>query len=121
MNFWRTFTKLKGAHTNYLSLALGLVSHTAVIYRLLIEQIPILKTLMPTIFHFALYFWFAYLIALKLVGDYHFNPESRHPLWESLKIQNLANPWVRDYSTALSLIADGRNEEAKEVLKPWTR
>lgn len=119
MNFWRTFTKLKGAHTSYLSLVLGLLSHTAVIYRLLIEQIPYLKALFPTIFHFAFWFWLLYVATLKVMGDYHFNPEARHPMWESLKLQNRANPWVRAYSTALYYMLEGDDEKAKEVLKPW--
>ena len=119
MNFWRTFSKLRGAHTNYMSLVLGLVSHTAIIYRLLIEQIPYLKAMLPTIFHFAFWFWLIYLAALKIIGDYHFNPEPRYPVWESMKLQNRANPWVRAYSTTLYLMLEGKNEEAKEALKPW--
>jgi len=85
-------------------------------YRLLIEYMPALKAIFSQLLIFAATFFLVYVPVATVIGWYDYK-KFAVPIDASLAART--SPWNRDIAKALMLIAEGRNTEAKEILKKW--
>jgi len=112
----RYYIYFRRAHTTYLVFVVSLANFIVIQYALLIEKIPILKQVFPTIGHFVLTVLPVYIAVCILVGwlDYR-----RGLVRTELTLVAQAHPWMRDIARALYLICEGKTEEAKRILEKW--
>jgi len=84
-------------------------------YRLLIQTMP-LHDAISSLWMFALLFLVTYIPSAVVIGwlDY-----KRLAVPVEMGLTAHANPWVKDLSKALILIAEGKTEEAKKLLRRW--
>jgi hypothetical protein len=88
----------------------------AIQYRLIIENIELLKTLFPSLIFFALSFLVIYIPVAVVIGwmDYR-----KFAVPTDASLYAKASPWTRDLARALTLLSEGRNLEAKKILEKW--
>ena len=103
-------------HGHYLAFIIALANFIVIQYKLLIQNIPDLQSLFPSLTFFAAVFLPLYLITSTLIGwwDHRKGP---YRIEKALFAEG--NPIYRDLATALYLSLDGKNEEAKRVLQRW--
>ncbi|GBC70057.1 hypothetical protein HRbin01_01765 [archaeon HR01] len=104
-------------HSHYLAFIIALANFVVIQYRLLIQNIPDLQILFPSLTLFVVVFIPIYLVVSTLIGwwDHHKGPyQTEKALFAE------GNPIYRDLATALYLSLDGKNEEAKRILQKWT-
>jgi len=118
VNFWKEFEKIKRAHQYYLGFAISLPSFLSIIYENILKPTPII-TIFPSFYGFLVGFSLLYIPLLWLMGGYFFERKPNRPKWEQAYLDMRANPWTQDLARSLYLLADGRNEDAKELLKKW--
>ena len=75
-----------------------------------------LRNVISSLWMFALLFLLTYIPSAVIIGwlDY-----KRLAVPVETALTAKANPWVKDLSKALILIAEGKPEEAKKLLKRW--
>jgi len=103
-------------HGHYLTFIIAIANFIVIQYRLLIQNIPDLQTLFPSLTLFAVVFIPAYVVVSTLIGwwDHHKGPyQTEKALFAE------GNPVYRDLALALYLSLDGKNEEAKRILQRW--
>jgi hypothetical protein len=85
-------------------------------YRLLVEYMPPLKLVFGNLLAFAVTFFLVYVPLAVIIGwlDYK---KLAVPIDAALNAE--ASPWNRDIARAIILIAEGKNEEAIEILRKW--
>ena len=112
----RIWSYVRRGHSTYLVFMVSLANFIVIQYRLLVEYIPVLHLLFREIWLFALSFIIVYIPLAAFIGwmDYR-----RLAVPVDMALMARANPWVRDLSMALILMADGRYEEAKRILRRW--
>ena len=112
----RYWTYFRRGHGTYLAFFISFANFMAIQYRLVIEYVSLLEALFSSLTIFALTFFVVYLPVATIIGwlDYK---KLAVPVDQTVSAK--ANPWVRDLATALALMAEGKNEEAKEILKKW--
>ena len=114
----RYWTYFRRGHNIYLVFLLSFANFIAIQYRLIIENMAILKDIFTHLSVFAAVFVLVYVPAAIIIGwlDYR-----RLAVPVDMTITAKASPWVKDLATALIYIAEGRGEEAKKVLEKWTK
>jgi len=112
----RYWTYFRRGHATYLAFLMSLANFMVIQYRLLIEYVPFLEALFSSLTAFAATFFLVYLPIATVVGwlDY-----KKLAVPMDLTVRAQANPWVRDLANALILMCDGRNDEAKKILRKW--
>lgn len=112
----RFLAYFRRGHNIYLAFILSFANFVVIQYRLLVEHVTFLREVFTSLTLFALVFTLTYVPLAILLGwlDYR-----KICVPVETELMSRANPWVRDLAYALYLIADGKNEEAKRVLKKW--
>lgn len=114
----RWWTYYRRGHGTYLAFLLSFANFIVIQYRLLIEHIPFMKVLFSSLTAFAIAFFFIYIPLATLIGWYDYR---RFAVPVEAAIGARASPWVRDLAKALTLIAQGKNDDAVKILEKWTR
>ena len=114
----RWLTYFKRGHNAYLVFLVSFANFIVIQYRLLIQYIPALEVVFTNLTIFAITFFMIYIPTAILIGwqDY-----KRFAVPMERRIGALASPWAKDLARALTLIAEGRNEEAVKVLEKWAK
>jgi len=98
------------------SIPVAFVNFDLITYRLLVEHVPALKSLFPSL-------W-VYTVALVVVGvpvlivGGYLDLKYGTAPFETTRISRYS-PWHRSLMRALKYMAEGRNEEAKKELEQW--
>ena len=103
-------------HGTYFVYIISFLNFIVIQYRLLIEKIPFLEYLFQSLTAFALAFIAVYIPVAVIVGWLDVK-RGAVPVEGALLAS--VNPFSQTLLKALYLIADGREEEAKKILKPW--
>ena len=113
LRYWSYFRR---GHNIYLAFIISFMNFIVIQYRLLIQAMP-LRNVISSLWMFALLFLTTYIPSAVIIGwlDY-----KRLAVPVETALTAKANPWVKDLSKALILIAEGKPEEAKKLLKRWT-
>ena len=82
------------------------------------DSIPALKIIFTSLTAFVIAFFLIYIPLAIAIGWYDYK---RFAVPMERRLGALVNPWNRDLSKALILIAQGRNEEAIKLLEKWTK
>ena len=112
----RYWTYFRRGHGTYLAFLMSFANFMVIQYRLLVEYVPFLEALFSSLTAFAVTFFLVYLPTATIMGwlDYK---KFAVPVDQTIGAQ--ASPWVQDLAKALTLMCDGKNEEAKRVLQKW--
>jgi len=111
------FVYVRHGHSTFPAFVMSLWNFVVIQYALLIENVPALTRLFPTLTSFALSLLIVYLPLTILLGWWDYR---RGSVASAERVRYQANPWVSDVSRALMLLAQGKNEEAIEILRKWT-
>lgn len=112
----RLWIYFRRGHGNYLAFLLSFVNFIVIQYRLLIQKIPQLQSLFPSLLVFMAVFFAIYIPVCVLIG--YFDYKRFSVIQENILIAK-ANPYSRDLARALILLADGKKKEAKKILEKW--
>ena len=123
MNRWRSrlfryFYYFRRGHSTYFVYLISFLNFIVIQYRLLVEKIPFLEYVFQSLTAFALAFAATYIPVAILIGWLDVR-RGAVPVEGALLAR--ANPYSQTLLKALYLIADGRDEEAKALLRPWIR
>ena len=112
----RYWTYFRRGHRTYLAFLLSFANFMVIQYRLLIEYVSFLEALFSSLAAFAAAFFLIYLPTATIIGwlDY-----KKFAVPVDATIAAKANPWVQDLAKALMLMCDGKNGEAKKILRKW--
>lgn len=108
---------MKRGHSAWIVFALSFLNFVVLQYRLVIESSPSLFSLFPHLLQFIIVFAVIYVPVTTLIGWIDYKRGSV-PIESSVAV--LSSPWFCDMALALSLMCDGKNEEAKKILQKWT-
>lgn len=67
----RRWYEFRSGHSMYLSFALTFVNFLLIVYRLLIEQVPFLNVVFPTLWMFAVVLFIIYFPVAVVIGHWH--------------------------------------------------
>ena len=117
----RYWTYIRRGHAVYLAFFVSLLNFVIIQYRLLVQYMPQLASIFPSLGFFALCVTATYVPIAATIGwlDYK---RYGYPMDSRIMAEN--NPWTRDLARALYLIASGGEEEAEEarrVLERWMK
>lgn len=112
----RWWTYFRRGHSTYLVFLLSFANFVVIQYRLLVQYVPALEVIFSSLLAFAIAFFLVYIPLATFIGWYDYK---RFTVPVEMTIGAKASPWNRDIAKALMLIAEGKNEEAIEVLKKW--
>jgi len=113
LRYWLYF---KNGHGHYLSFFLSFANFIVIQYKLLVETIPFLESLVKTLTFFSLLFLAIYIPVCTVIG------------WMDLKrgtgpvhatIQAQISPYIRDFTRAIYLMLNDEKEEAEKLLRKW--
>lgn len=112
----RYWTYFRRGHSVYLIFAITFLNFVVIQWRLLIEQVEPLETLFQHFYLFTILFIITYIPLATIIGwiDYQ---RGAVPVDQTVAVK--ANPWARDLSKAIILLAEGKNEEVVELMKKW--
>ncbi len=116
--FYRYWVYFRRGHGVHLALIVALLNFLVIQYRLLIQLVKPLDVLFPSLTIFALAFIPTYAIIATLLGWWDYK---RGTVRTEAVVGVEANPYFRDVATALELMAQGRGQEAAEILKRWSK
>lgn len=114
--FYRYWIYLRRAHFNYFGFLLSMLNFITIQYYILVKNIPFLASLFPRLYIFVATVLAIYIPLTIFLGRRDFK-KMTVPVETGLMARY--NPYNRDIARALRLIAEGRNEEAIEILKKW--
>ena len=114
----RWLTYFRRGHNAYLVFLVSFANFVVIQYRLLIEYIPALKIIFTSLTAFVIAFFLVYIPLAITIGWYDYK---KFAVPMERRLGALVNPWNRDISKALILIAQGRNDEAVKLLEKWTK
>lgn len=103
-------------HSHYLAFIIALANFIVIQYRLLIQNIPDLQNIFSSLTIFAIIFIPVYLVVSTLIGWWD---HRKGPYRTEKVLFAEANPIYRDLAAALYLSLEGKNEEAKKILRRW--
>jgi len=112
----RMWTYFRRGHTTYLSFLISFANFIAIQYHLVIEAIPLLSNIFSRLIYFVFVFIIIYLPISTMIGWVDFK---KGAVPTESTIGALASPWAKDIARSLSLICEGRYEEAKKILEKW--
>ena len=92
---------------------MSLLNFVVIQHRLVVEQVPWLKEMVPGLAGFGLLFLMLYVPFAGLVGWW----DVRNT--QDFKIMTKANPWTQDLVRALIALSENEPEKVREVLKKW--
>ena len=100
-------------HSTYVLLVLSLINFVTIQYALLVQNYPEASRLFPNLVYFGVCLTLIYGPISTLLGflDYKSGSVPR---------ESAVNPYTRTLARALQLIAQGKNQEASDLLAPWT-
>jgi len=113
---FRYFYYFRRGHSTYFVYLISFLNFIVIQYRLLIEKIPFLEYFFQSLTIFAVVFFATYIPVAILIGWLDVK-RGAVPIEGALLAR--VNPYSQALLKALYLIADGKNEEAKAVLRPW--
>lgn len=113
----RWWTYFRRGHSTYLVFLISFLNFIVIQYQLFIRFIPYLQVILNSILTFAVLFFLIYTPVAILIGWYDYK---KFAVPVDTELTSKANPWVRDLAKALILISEGKNDEAKKILKKWT-
>jgi len=113
---FRYFYYFRRGHSTYFVYLISFLNFIVIQYRLLIERIPFLEYVFQSLTAFALAFFATYIPVAILIGWLDVR-RGAVPVEGALLAR--VNPYSQTLLKALYLMADGRNEEAKALLRPW--
>ena len=116
IKFLRYWTYFRRGHTTYLAFLMSFANFMVIQYRLLIEYVSFLEALFSSLTAFALTFFLVYMPIATVIGwlDY-----KKFAVPVDLTVSAKANPYLRDLAKALMLMCDGKNGEARKILRKW--
>jgi predicted ABC-type exoprotein transport system permease subunit len=94
-------------------LILSLVNFVTIQYAFVVRSIPEVSRFFPNLVYFGFVLVLVYGPLSTLLGFLDYKAGS-------IPRESAVNPYTRDLAKALQLIAQGRNQEASELLDPWT-
>jgi len=96
--------------------AISFLNFIVIQWRLLIEEIELLKALFQNLYTFIILFFVTYIPLATIIGwlDY-----KRGAVPVDHMMVASVNPWVQDLAKAILLLAEGKNEEVIELMKKW--
>lgn len=114
----RYWTYFRRGHGTYLAFLMSFANFMVIQYRLLIEYVSFLDALFSSLTAFAATFFLVYLPTATVIGwlDY-----KKFAVPIDLTVRAQADPWVQDLANALILMCDGKNGDAKKILKRWVQ
>jgi len=114
----RYWTYFRRGHNIYLAFWLSFANFITLQYNLLVKNVAFLKDIFTHLTYFAIAFLLLYIPAAMIIGWYDYR---RFAMPVELTLRARTNPWTRDLARALICLAEGRNEEAVEILRKWTQ
>ena len=112
----RYWTYFRRGHGTYLAFLLSFANFMVIQYRLLIEYMPVLKAIFSQLLIFAATFFLVYVPVATVIGWYDYR-KFAVPIDASIAAK--ASPWTRDLAKALMFMAEGKNKDARKILKKW--
>lgn len=112
----RLWIYFRRGHGTYLAFILSFINFIVIQYRLLIQKIPMLQSMFPSLLVFMAVFFAVYIPICILIGYFDYK---RFSVIQENVLVTRANPYSRDLARALILLADGKTEEAKKILEKW--
>lgn len=112
--WWVYFSR---GHSTYFVFFLSFANFVVIQYRLLLDYVPPLQALFSSLTAFAVTFFLVYVPTAVVIGwlDY-----KKFAVPVTAALGALVSPYTRDVTKALVLMCEGRNEEAKELLRKWS-
>ena len=115
---YRYSVYFRRGHGVYLAFLVAMLNFVVIQYRLLVQYVKPLDVLFPTLAIFAVAFIPAYILLATLIGWW----DTKRGTMKTESIVGIqVNPYFGDVAKALQLIAQGRSNEAVEILERWTR
>ena len=114
----RVWTYFRRAHSIYFVYAISFTNFITITYSLLFVKLLGAPANITYYIIYAVVFLITYFITVALVGRWDYK-RGTIPIETTLVAKN--NPYNQDLANALYLIADGRGEEAKKLLRRWFR
>jgi len=125
---FRYFVYFRRAHATYFAFLLGLLNFVVIQYRLLIEYVPLLKSLFPSILYFTLTFIALYVPIALALGWFDYR---RGVARKELHIATTSNPITREYHLVLNaeliesiarlLELHGEHEQARKLREAYNQ
>ncbi len=116
--FYRYSVYFRRGHGVYLAFLVAMLNFVVIQYRLLVQYIKPLDVIFPTLTIFAVAFIPVYIILATVIGWW----DTKRGTMQTESIVGVrANPYFRDVAKALELIAQGRGQEAAEILRRWSK
>jgi len=116
--FWEQFNRVRVAYQYYIAFWFAIPAFLGIIYEKWVEPYFLVKYI-PTLNHFVLLSVVVGIPALLLLSKYHYERKPNRPKYELAKLDMKVNPWNRSIAQAITYLANGENEKAKEVLEEW--
>ena len=113
IRYWVYFQR---GHRSYLAFLISFANFVVIQYRLFVQYVSFLSQIFPHLLHFIAIFIVIYVPVSIVVGWLDYKKVSV-PVETTLHVE--VNPWNKDLARALYLLAEGKNEEAKKILKKW--
>jgi len=112
----RLWSYFRRGHSTYLVFLLSFANFIVIQYRLLVQYVPSFRVLFHSLLLFTVAFFLIYIPLAVVIGwyDYH-----KFSMPVELTLTAEVSPWNQDLARALILIAQGRNDEAVEILRRW--
>ncbi|MGQ4915232.1 MAG: hypothetical protein ACP6IU_10905 [Candidatus Asgardarchaeia archaeon] len=113
----RYWTYFRRGHNVYLAFLISFANFVAIQYSLVIKTIEQLSFVFPDLITFGITFFLIYLPVATVIGWIDYKKASV-PIDAAVGAK--ANPFFMDLARAISLLAEGKNEEAIKTLRRWT-
>lgn len=101
----------------YLVFLISFLNFTVIQYYLLIERLPLLKTIVPQLYIFIILFLLTYPPLAIIIGYFDYR---RGALPAMHVLLAKSNPFFVDLAKAIILLSEGKKDEVKELMKRWT-
>jgi hypothetical protein len=115
---WKLWAYAKRGYSSWITYVVGIVQFVVIVYEMSIKNVPALATIFPSLAAFTAVFVATFAPITILVGWWDYRKGSA-PMEN--EVMGLADPWKIDVSRALILLADGKTEEVKEILRKWAQ
>jgi len=114
----RLWVYFKRAHNVYFVYALSFFNFITITYTLLL--IPLFHFPRDPLYFagYAVVFGICYTVICIVIGRWDYR---KGTVPTEVELSTRVNPWVRDISSAMILLCEGRREEAIAHLKKWTK
>ena len=116
MRVFRFWVYFRRAHNNYFAYVLSFINFITITYTLIFVRMLGFPESPTALMAYGVIFVVSYFVIATFIGWFDFR-RGTVPVETTLIAMN--NPYARDIAKAIYLLAEGRNEEAKEVLKKW--